>query len=91
MREVSFRYPLIMKLEITTRMYVDERFPLDRVKQEIFNDFWEVFRGNEKHGTYRNVGIFLDRKIIETQEEWEECLKTNRIFNVIFQKSPHGV
>lgn len=90
MIEVYFRYPLIMKMEMTSRLQIDETLTIDKVKEKVFNDFWKHFASMEKHGSFHNVEIFHDNKKIETQEEWQECLIARSIFNVIFQKTPHG-
>lgn len=90
MIEVSFQYPLIMKMKLISRFRIEITCQIDHMKQMIFDDFWRCFDASDKHGTYQNVSIYTGNERVETQEKWQECLKTNHLFVVIFQKTPHG-
>ncbi|NGX38093.1 MAG: hypothetical protein K1000chlam2_01264 [Chlamydiae bacterium] len=95
--QIMVKYPLVMKMEMSTYHAVTEETTLSQLKQEIFDFFWKCFLENSSvrgkvHGGPKNIELLTEEKQIVADDAYlQRHIKPERIFEAIFIKGIDGM
>ena len=89
--KIEVKYPLILKMQITTRHSIEDSTTLDQLKGKILDQVWSVYfktnpDGYEKHGKIEEIQLSFEGKVISSDTDFTANLAPGRVFEAEFTK-----